>query len=375
MSNYSHAVRYVSDRVWAIHRPTLDVIVNVLGMRAAGITVSDEEIQARIGAAARGSGAASNGSVAVLPLYGIIDHKMSMMTKISGGTGITEFMSAFRQLRDDPSVSAIIIDTDSPGGSVYGVEEAADEIYESRSVKPTIAMVNPECGSAALWIATACKEVVCTPSGMIGSLGCYTVHLDRSEANAKIGVKPTYIAYGDHKVAGNPDSPIDEETLAYMQGQVNAVGEKFVRAVARGRGVSLKAVRDGFGQGRMFSAQDALAVKMIDRIATFDQTIERIAGKRKRNTDARIEADQPQIAGGFVPAGTLIGGVEGPPEAIIPLSALKEESGSAITITPPGAVPTVTEPEPPAVDANLEAQREADQDYVRAAIAIAERSL
>lgn len=380
MSTYNHAVRYVSERVWAISKPTLEVIVNVLGMREAGITMSHEEIQARIGAATRGSGATTAGTVAVLPLYGVIDHKVTMMSEISGGTAVTGFMQAFRQLRDDASISAIIIDVDSPGGSVFGIEEAADEIYQSRGVKPTVAMVNPECGSAALWIATACKEVVCTPSGMIGSLGCYTVHLDRSEANAKIGIKPTYIAYGENKVAGHPDAPLDEETHAYMLKQVNAIGEKFVRAVARGRNVSLKKVRDEFGQGRMFSSEDALAVGMVDRVATFEQTVERLGGRRKRG-GARAEDYRPEIAAETVideQIAAVSASLDATGEKLATLGE-KLTAGLELPIEAVGEAASVAAEEfetsmaDVAATVNLDAQREADADYMDAAIRIAER--
>ena len=266
--------RFASQQIWAIREHTLDVIVEVLRMRAAGITLSQEEVRARIGASAPSRSLPSRGAVAVLPLYGVVAPKMTMMTEISGGTSLDAFLAEFRSYRDDPAVGAIVVDVDSPGGSVFGVQEAADEIYASRDAKPTIASVNPECGSAALWIASAFGQVVCTPSGRCRqSLGVFMMHEDWSQANERMGVKPTYISAGQYKVEGNPDAPLSDETIAFLQGQVNTIYDTFVKSVAKSRGLSQAKVKSDFGQGRMLLAKDALAVGMIDRIQTFDETV------------------------------------------------------------------------------------------------------
>jgi signal peptide peptidase SppA len=275
--------RFANNQVWAIREATLDIMVEVLRMRAAGITLSKEEIQARIGAAAS-PGSGQRGAVAVLPLYGVIAPKMNAMTEISGGTSLDVWLSQFRAFRDDASISAIVFNVDSPGGSAFGVPEAFAEIFKARDIKPIVAVVNPECGSAALWIAAAAGEIICTPSGDIGSLGVFVCHEDWSKANDMMGMKPTYIKAGEYKTEGNSDEPLSDDTVAYYQGLVDTIYADFLKAVAKGRGVTVAKAKADFGQGRMLLAKDALAAGLIDRIGTLEETVARLSSGKTRST-------------------------------------------------------------------------------------------
>ena len=293
---YDRVARFINSQVWAIREGTLDIIVSVMRMRQAGITLTREEVQARLGAAspdrqAQVPRAGQMGSVAVLPLYGVICPKMSAFSMISGGTSLEVFLSRFRAFRDDPSVSAIVIDCDTPGGSTFGLEETWTEIYEARDTKPIKAVVNPSCASAGLWLSSAAEEIICTPSGEYGSLGVFCVHEDWSKANELMGLKPTYISAGQYKVEGNPDAPISDEAVAYQQTQVNSVYDDFVKAVAKGRKQSTAKVKADYGQGRMLLARDALAAGMVDRLDTFDNVLAKLTGAKRRTT--RAATDEP----------------------------------------------------------------------------------
>lgn len=291
MKNETRRVsRFVSQQVWAIRESTLDVMVEILRMRSAGIELTQEEIQARIGAGPVRSVTTRAGSVGVLGLYGVISPRMNMMTQISGGTSLDQWLQAFRQLRDDPDVASVVIDGDTPGGSVHGLIEAGSEIFKAREIKPIIGQVNHVVASAGLWLMSACSEIVCSPSGEIGSLGCYMVHEDWSKANEMMGVKPRYISYGKYKTEGNFDNPLDDEAEAYLQAQVDRVGQRFEKTVSKYRDMPLAKVRSDFGQGRMLMAEDALDAGLIDRIGTLDETIARMVGGRRRSASASVTA-------------------------------------------------------------------------------------
>ena len=280
MNQYPRAKRFLTERPWAIRESMMDVIIEIANMRANGVAFTKEEIQARVGAAKERQAAPKQGAIAVLPLQGVIGPRMNLFMDISGGTSLEEFMQDFRAFRDDASVSAIICDIDSPGGSVFGLREAFDEIYAARGTKPMVAMVRYTCASAALFIASAFERIVSMPSGEIGSIGTLMVHEDRSEANKADGVKLTYITYGKYKGEGNPDEPLSDETLEYYRQQAAHWGQDFEAAVAKGRGVSVAAVRKDFGQARMLLAKDAKAVGLIDDIMTFEQLTAKVSSKR-----------------------------------------------------------------------------------------------
>ena len=213
--------------------------------------------------------------IAVLPLYGVVTQRGNMVDDISGpgSTSTQKFTSALRQVLADDTVGQILIDIDSPGGSVYGVAELATEIVKARAQKPVVAVANSLAASAAYWIGCSASEFYVTPGGEVGSIGVWQAHFDYSKALEEEGVKPTLISAGKFKVEGNPYVPLDLEAQAFMQSRVDDYYNAFIKAVAKGRGVTVADVQGGMGEGRVLGADAALAAKMVDGISTFDDVL------------------------------------------------------------------------------------------------------
>jgi signal peptide peptidase SppA len=283
---------------WAIMAEKLQVILDVLAYHAMGGTLTAEEIQERLAntphAAASHSAPRAVGSIAVIPIYGVIAQRMDLMTQSSGGTSTETVMKAFRAAVADSTVRAIVFDVDSPGGTVNGVDELSTEIYRARGIKPVVAVANSMAASAAYWIASAADELVVTPSGEVGSIGVLAAHEDVSAAHETAGVRMTLITAGRYKAEGNPYEPLSEEARAAMQERVDEFYGMFTKAVARNRGVGVAAVREGYGEGRVVGARKALEAGMVDRIDTLDATIDRLAGAHRAAQRARAEAEYRQ---------------------------------------------------------------------------------
>ena len=280
---YEHVLAYVADTPWAILPSKLDAIVSMLATRAAGETIDATEIEAIVGAARRDEPRAG-AAVAVLPLFGVISHRAGSLKESSGGTSTERFGAALRQLVADPGISAIVLDCDTPGGSVSGVPELAAEVFRARGRKPIVAVANSLAASAGYWIAAQADELVVTPSAMVGSIGVMSAHTDVSKALEMRGIKTSYITSARYKVEGAPDMPLSAEAGGHIQSQVDYYHGLFVRAVARGRGVTVAEARgERFGEGRVYHAAAAVERGMADRIATLDQVIgELAAGKWAR---------------------------------------------------------------------------------------------
>jgi signal peptide peptidase SppA len=276
---YAHILLAVASEIWAIDPDKLDQIVAFLALQASGEKLSAEEVEARITRQAERDVQRQEGSVAILPLRGVIANRTNMMSDISGGTSSESFGRMFDAAIADSGVKTIILDVESPGGVVTGTDELSSKIYSARGTKPIIAHVNGYAASAAYWIATAADEMVMTASAEVGSIGVIGVHDDVSAALEKMGVKKTITKAGKFKAEGNSFGPLSEEAMQHRQQVVDSYYDDFVRAVARNRGVSLSAVRDGFGQGRMVRAEAAIAEGMADRIASLDETIARFANQ------------------------------------------------------------------------------------------------
>lgn len=215
-------------------------------------------------------GGADGKAVAIVTAHGIALYQLEWQPLAFSTRKLAATMT---ELANDPTIGTILLHVNSPGGSVVGTKEAADAVYAARQRKRVIALVDPLAASAAYYIAAQATEIACLPSGEVGSIGVYMMHLDLSERLRMDGVKPTFIFAGKHKVDGNPFEPLSAEARAFEQGEVDKLYREFVAAVARGRGVTAAVVNASFGQGRCYGAKDALAAGMIDRIETPDQAL------------------------------------------------------------------------------------------------------
>ena len=284
---------------WALMPERLSAVTAVIARWSGDARASDEVMHSvaadRNARDARRQASLSNsgGGIAVLPLYGIVTQRGKMVDDVSGpGTASTQqFSNMLLAALQDETVSQILIDIDSPGGSVYGVAELADEIGNARSHKPIVAIANSLAASAAYWIGCSASEFYVTPGGEVGSIGVWQAHQDYSKAMDDAGVKTTLISAGKFKVEGNPYAPLDEEAQGFMQSRVDDYYAAFTKAVAKGRGVPISQVRDGMGQGRVLGADAALASSMVDGIATFDDVVK----KMRRDGRAQIKPNASRL--------------------------------------------------------------------------------
>jgi signal peptide peptidase SppA len=295
---YSRSLERIGAIAWEIHPDALATIIGVVSERANGVRLTDEEIRERLGLReddvvvnVDGEPAAADAPtspVAVLSLHGPIVPRASMFTKTSGLSSVEEFQAGFRSALADEAVKAIMLDIDSPGGDASLIPELSAEILAARGQKPIVAMANTWAASAAYHIAAAADEIVVTPSGEVGSIGVWTAHKDVSAKEAQDGEKTTLVSAGKYKTERNPFEPLTDEAKSYMQDQVNETYATFLSDVAKGRGVPVSEVRSGYGEGRMVKAKKALEMGMVDRVATYDETLARL-----EKSAAKSRAPQP----------------------------------------------------------------------------------
>ncbi len=277
----------VFNEPWMIQPEMLATICEIVGNRINGVTPDDSSWMAAAAAfearsAAHADRQRNGGSVAVLPLFGIMSQRMNMMTSMSGGTSTENFRRSFQMALRDDAISSIILDVDSPGGSVFGVQELWQTIMGARGTKPVVAVANSMMASAAYYVSTAADEIVVAPMGEVGSIGVLVAHQDLSGAQEKAGIKTTLIHEGKNKVLGNPFEPLSEEARAMIQTNIASLYDSFINAVARGRDVKPSLVRSGFGEGGMVLGPEAVRMGMADRTGTMDQTIARLTGRGSR---------------------------------------------------------------------------------------------
>lgn len=266
---YDRILRALVSEPWAIQEEKLYAICELLLLKANGGNVPDFKAVDR-------PETRRQRTIGILPLFGVVAHRANMVSDFSGGTSLQKFGRELTMMANDADIDNIIIEVDSPGGSVAGVQEAADIIRAAARQKPVYAIANAFSASAAYWLASQASELWSTPSGQVGSIGVLAVHRDISQRLENEGIKTTFITAGKYKAEASQEMPLTDEARDYMQERVNEYYAEFVSAVAKGRGVSDKFVADNFGQGRMMTTKAALDVGMIDRVGTMDDLIRAI---------------------------------------------------------------------------------------------------
>ena len=267
---------------WALDRAVLAELVNY--------AQRGETLTEAIRAAMRPAQPQENrGAISVIPIHGMIEHRSSVILDLFGGSSIEDIRAALRASVANPQVSAIVLDIDSPGGGVAGVTELAAEIRAARAHKRVVAVANTTAGSAAYWLGAQASQFLVTPSGMVGSVGIYAVHLDFSKHLEAEGVTPTLVSAGERKGDGSPAFPLSDEARAAMQSRADTFLAQFEGDLAKGRGISVEKVRASFGRGAVFLAQEAVAAGLVDKIGTLDEAM-RLASRPLSSN--RAEADE-----------------------------------------------------------------------------------
>lgn len=287
---FPYFLSYCLSTPWAMDPAAMQTYAAILARsyaQRAGVAPAamedDEPAGGPIAAVGRGPGRPAGG-IAVVPVFGTIVQRAAELGPCEGGTGAVDIGRAIDACMADETVSQVLMQFSTPGGSVFGVQELGDKIRAARAKKPIIGIADSMAASAGYWLLSQCSEAYCTPGGMVGSIGVYTAHEDISKALDAEGIKITLVSAGKYKVEGSPFEPLGDEAKADTQARVDTYYRMFTQAVAKGRGVPVEQVRGGMGEGRMLMADDALEAKMVDGVMTMDQLV----GKMQR--DARQPA-------------------------------------------------------------------------------------
>jgi signal peptide peptidase SppA len=221
----------------------------------------------------------ANGEAEVVDGVAVVNLSGVMMKTVSSLSSGTSTVNARRQIRSaiaDPNVKAILMRIDSPGGTVAGTSDLADEITAAIAAgKPCYAYVEDLCASAAYWVASQCEKVFANTTAGVGSIGTYMTVYDAAPAAAQQGVKVHVVRAGAFKGVGTPGTEITPEQLGEMQRHVNALNDQFVAAVAKGRKFSAETAVS-LADGRMHVGKNALSLGLIDGVQSFEATLSQL---------------------------------------------------------------------------------------------------
>ncbi len=258
-------------RPWAVKEDTLHVMTGIIQRHMRGEKLSQDKILSLIGGEPKAAPSYEviNG-IAQIPIYGVIAKRINLIRQISqSGTSTEEAKSDIRKALADDKVEKILLDIDSPGGSVDGLAEFVDFIYEARKVKPVLAYANGMMASAAYWIGSAAEKVYVSKGSVVGSIGVYAVFEDLSVMDHMAGIRTEVVKAGKFKAAGNSYRQMTPEERDVLQEEIDTFYNLFVEAIARNRNMSMEAATN-LADGRVWIGQQAIDVGLADEIADLD---------------------------------------------------------------------------------------------------------
>ncbi|MGJ1203275.1 signal peptide peptidase SppA [Sphingobacterium lactis] len=223
-------------------------------------------------------GEAGGDRVAVLYAYGdIVDGE-----GVEGQIGGDKLSRELRELRRDDKVKAIVLRVNSPGGSALASESIWREVDLTKKTKPIVVSMGDYAASGGYYISAAADSIFADPTTLTGSMGVFgLVPSFQKLFNTNLGIHFEAVKtakFADMDV--DMDRPLTEEEKTIIQGGVNKIYQVFMKRVADGRKISIAEV-DSIGQGRVWTGEQAVKLKLVDRVATLDQAIAAAAKKAK----------------------------------------------------------------------------------------------
>ena len=214
----------------------------------------------------------TDSNVAYVQLYGVIGKHLSGLEMACGGCSLDAVGAELVAAANDPKIDKILLDVDSPGGTVTGVPELAHLIRSIKTDVPVFAFTENVMGSAAMWIASACTAILSTPSAQVGSIGAYMAFVDSSARMEKEGDKLLLFEAGLHKAIGLR-APTDKE-MVMLQSKVEAIHEEFKASIL----IERPSVQDSTMQGLVYKGVEAEALGLVDALVmSLDEALKSIS--------------------------------------------------------------------------------------------------
>jgi signal peptide peptidase SppA len=210
--------------------------------------------------------------IAVIPIMGTLMKNWGL-EPYSGSTGYDGIKMKLMAALEDDDINAIYLDIDSPGGVVAGCMDLADLVFASNAKnggKPIWAIANEQACSAAYALGCCADKLFVPRTGEVGSVGVLWLYTNVEDALADAGIRVRIFRAGKFKAEGNAYENMSAEAAARIQTELDEMREIFIETVARGRGMSKKAVRDT--EALTYMGAHARDVKFATDVLSDDQT-------------------------------------------------------------------------------------------------------
>jgi protease-4 len=181
---------------------------------------------------------------------------------------------------EDSNIKAIIVEVDSPGGSIVGGEEIDSAVKNSD--KPVIALIRDLGASASLWAISSADRIYASENSTIGSIGVTGSFMSNAKKNEKDGITYEALSSGKFKDSGSPDKELTTEERALILRDINLAFNNFVKAISLNRNIDIEKVKS-VADGSTFLGNKAKELGLIDEIGGLpevEQYLEETTGEK-----------------------------------------------------------------------------------------------
>lgn len=226
-----------------------------------------------------------HGNVGVIHISGIVSRHADMLASFlgMGSAAIENIAKDFQSLLDNDEVKSIILDFDTPGGAITGVNELAEIIYNARGIKPIKAYVTGLACSAGYFLAAACDEIIIDEMGQVGSIGVMRVV---SKSNEKSVI---------FKSSQSPMKNVEAESelgKAEYQSKVDYLASIFIDKVAKYRGITSDEVINRGNKGGVLVGAVAVTAGLADRLGSMDKLINELNNINKNHKEKKMQVNE-----------------------------------------------------------------------------------
>jgi signal peptide peptidase SppA len=221
----------------------------------------------------RGPGRSADG-VAVIEIEGSLVNKGKWIGKNSGMTSYEAISVQVTDCAEDVSIKGVILEVDSFGGEVTGAFDCAERLFELSQIKPTIAVLTDHACSAGYLLASAARQLVIPSTGICGSIGVISMHVDMSAWLKQNGLNVTILKAGEHKADLNPYQAIPQDVLERELAELEELRIEFASTVARFRAGRLDLKSALATEAGVYRGQKAVEAGLADAVARPSQVLE-----------------------------------------------------------------------------------------------------
>ena len=219
------------------------------------------------------AGGVSTGNIARIDIEGILILHPQDKGLFTETLGVEDYIEALDRAEKDPTIKAVILRVNSPGGEVIASEKLARKVKEVAEKKPVVAYVETMGTSGAYMAIVPATCIVAEKHAIVGSIGVRLDMIQYYELMKKVGVNVTVIKAGKYKDMGSPYRPLTPEEKEYLEGIVKEIYMDFVKWVAENRNMTVEEVLK-VADGKIYSGEGAKRVGLVDYVGTEEDAVE-----------------------------------------------------------------------------------------------------